>query len=1830
LTPKHIYRNTGEYDVTLYLVDNLDFSYEFQKTININELNLDDIEISITPNNRMYLSTVDERYWGEKNRLDFSIILYSPSIGYVADEEVVGYIAKDGRMVHYIDRNIKTNSNGEARFTLNYGGMGYYGNYEAVFYHLKSNKQIRVPVTIHEETSKQSMIIYFQHSYEQNFDMIQDMYVEVDGQKMVAEYLSGSQYSDVYYSYYIIKDKQMHINSSYNIKIPEDQDSLYFSFGQDVIHYGSNSSIKINAIRKAKDRFALHSIKSQISDSITRKRIDIIQNVPIPDLKFEFEGDWGGRTPGYYELYSSFGSLSIKSKEPVFHIQPALQMKPGEELYGRMVAGSGEASKSVYAWIQVLSYPHIKNGPKLDVKYINGRYVVDSPISISDFTGGKIGVMNDVPLLDNDKSFGIGKTNLSYNGKVEKGMISILYKADGKHGASTDKALNKKGTKMVTTGYEIEAEFLFQSIYYYDYVANEWKTHHYVVILVGRGEYFYKKSYTIPKIGIGGWGELAIGSNVDAIFVIADENISEEALQGIIKFEPYVTGSIGAGIKGKLSVEGYVTGSVPAEVHIPTGYIEVEPTIKAGIMAYYIFDSEELYSKVLMKEHWDNGKGKVGIMSRAMEESLEEDDIEFTPSPRGYLERDSYFLGESNLMSGRTRALGVDAEPQRNIMIENIYPRADIQLIKGEYEDWIVWTEDNPKRDENNRTQLMYSVFRDGKWIDPEWLGNSETADFSPTGVSIGDGILMAWQNIDNVMTEDNKYTSYIKDSEINVTQGVYSGDEPEIISLTDDDKFDHSPLLAADDEKTILVWTKSEGLSMTFGEEMDDLKAPMNSDSLFYSIWDGSSWSEPEEIQGELPTIMDKSVIMDGEEGLLLYTLDMDNDESTSDDREIFYRIFDGSSWNEEAILTNNDVEDSVPNAVNINGDYFIIWYQDGNIVYQEGLKGDIKTDTALDDVTNNFKMAVMGGENPQLALVYPTYHQDNTTSLSATFYDINKGVWSNVITLCEKGGYIGSFSPIFTEDGIFKVLYTQAEVITKVVDEVEFLSQSDKVDLMMIRYTPKHDLGINTEIGIQALPDIPVQGALTTITVPITNEGDYAEYAKLTLYDGDPSLGRIIGEVTTEEPIPARSMVQLNVDWLVDTEERNKYEIYAVVSLEDGVNDVNESNNMLLKEIISADVAIADLEYENIAGNDFLVKATVKNLGSKTLEGVSVNLENKEISKIIDTKEIDIIMPGQEIGLSFPFSSQGLSKNDDGEIIMTLGALLSDSEEEFSYENNSFDFILESDSIIIEGMNPIYNEEKVGVDKKLTLDFNMVVVKGSSFEQIELMDDDLNLVDIHKELNQSTLTITPKNSLLNGTGYTLTMPAEAVGSSYGDKMDEDYILRFFTTSSNPEVIFAYPGDKMENVPVNTKVKVKLNQSVIGGPTFEDISLNTSNSIDVPISVSIEGEWLYINCKENLHEDTVYSLIIPAGAVKNDKDEAQLEDFILEFSTGTGIDDGDEEDNEDDYDEEDDYDNYSPVKSTDNKKHNGNLEIDGVKWSIEINVENGKAIVKLGSLAGEIYEGSKNVVLNIPSIPGVNSYKLEPPVPITVSIQYIPTNNQLGSLESIVIRYTDANGNTRIIPNGFYSESQKSVIFKTKHSGEFAITHNKVEFKDVIEGLWYTKAIRFIAAREITLGTGEGKFSPNSRLTRGQFITMMMKAYGIEPDIISEDNFLDSGSTWYTGYLAAAKRLGISAGVGNNMFAPEKDITRQEMFTLLYNALKVIGQLPEQKTEVINHVRYLSDFKDEGQIASWARDAMTLFVETGTINGNNGNLTPLSTTTRAEMAQVLYNLMKK
>ncbi len=239
----------------------------------------------------------------------------------------------------------------------------------------------------------------------------------------------------------------------------------------------------------------------------------------------------------------------------------------------------------------------------------------------------------------------------------------------------------------------------------------------------------------------------------------------------------------------------------------------------------------------------------------------------------------------------------------------------------------------------------------------------------------------------------------------------------------------------------------------------------------------------------------------------------------------------------------------------------------------------------------------------------------------------------------------------------------------------------------------------------------------------------------------------------------------------------------------------------------------------------------------------------------------------------------------------------------------------------------------------------------------------------------------------------------------------------------------------------------------------------------------------------------------------------------------------------------------------------------------------------------------------------------------VTVAVPY-----QLGEGEdpnAVIISFINASGNLEIVTNGRYDAATGTVVFTTDHFSKYAIGYNRIKFTDVTDSAWYADAVTFLAARGITSGTTATTFSPDATLTRGQFITLLMRAYNMAPDENTANNFSDAGNTYYTGYLAAAKRLGITSGVGGNKFAPEQAITRQEMFTMLYNALKSLGKLPEGDSG-----KTLADFTDSGDVEPWATEAMTALAKSGTIAGSGGKLDPTGRSTRAQMAQVLYNLL--
>ncbi|MBR3562105.1 MAG: S-layer homology domain-containing protein [Oscillospiraceae bacterium] len=111
--------------------------------------------------------------------------------------------------------------------------------------------------------------------------------------------------------------------------------------------------------------------------------------------------------------------------------------------------------------------------------------------------------------------------------------------------------------------------------------------------------------------------------------------------------------------------------------------------------------------------------------------------------------------------------------------------------------------------------------------------------------------------------------------------------------------------------------------------------------------------------------------------------------------------------------------------------------------------------------------------------------------------------------------------------------------------------------------------------------------------------------------------------------------------------------------------------------------------------------------------------------------------------------------------------------------------------------------------------------------------------------------------------------------------------------------------------------------------------------------------------------------------------------------------------------------------------------------------------------------------------------------------------------------------------------------------------------FSDVAAGSWYEKAVAWAVENKITDGVGDGRFDPNGIVNRAQAVTFLYRAKGA-PATTASESFTDVGSgEFYTDAVAWAVANNVTNGVGDNAFAPTANCVRGQTVTFLYRAYK-------------------------------------------------------------------------
>lgn len=132
--------------------------------------------------------------------------------------------------------------------------------------------------------------------------------------------------------------------------------------------------------------------------------------------------------------------------------------------------------------------------------------------------------------------------------------------------------------------------------------------------------------------------------------------------------------------------------------------------------------------------------------------------------------------------------------------------------------------------------------------------------------------------------------------------------------------------------------------------------------------------------------------------------------------------------------------------------------------------------------------------------------------------------------------------------------------------------------------------------------------------------------------------------------------------------------------------------------------------------------------------------------------------------------------------------------------------------------------------------------------------------------------------------------------------------------------------------------------------------------------------------------------------------------------------------------------------------------------------------------------------------------------------------------------------------------------------------------------------------------------FQPEKEVTRGEFVTMLVKTLDIPTDeYLTYTGYLDEIPTWLQPYLAAAMRAGLTGGLPEpEVFGANEVITEAEVAVLLTNALDLSASQETLAAE-------------NRDIPDWAQSAMSAAEESGFTLDAGASLT------RENAALILY-----
>jgi hypothetical protein len=516
----------------------------------------------------------------------------------------------------------------------------------------------------------------------------------------------------------------------------------------------------------------------------------------------------------------------------------------------------------------------------------------------------------------------------------------------------------------------------------------------------------------------------------------------------------------------------------------------------------------------------------------------------------------------------RPSAAATPVNTEQTSIVSNLFPGASPVLIGVGNGSLLLWVHQDRTDPVLQSTEIAFSWSDGTAWSAPSLIANDTRAELSPAACAAAGGAVAAWirssdPSFSEVPGDLDELAPFLRQMEI-VTSRFDPASRTWTVPtrLTFNSAFETDLRMTSDGTGKIwLTWLENPE-----GEILSTSAAPS---ALRYSVWDGTSWTAPATIAGNLAGVGSHALLASGVDVVALVATNPDPD-ATGDERiDILNRR--GTGWAHGGTFAGGDgsVNFLPTGAFDAGGQGHVVWVRDGDLVHATLADPTPRTVRERSSGLGFFHAQLLAEPSGHLALVFQRETEAGPGDLFALVHDAVSGGWSEDRRLTDQpvaSAY--DVSGYFDRKGLLRLAYLNNffESVTETVHiegedwEIPGIPRDGRADLELLERSLIVDLALG-EADVSLTPAAPELGQQCEARITVHNAGDFPVGAfTVGVYRSPGIPGPVLLASVTVDGLKAGGVAEVTIPFEFPL---GVLDLLVVVDRENRIHEFSESNN-------------------------------------------------------------------------------------------------------------------------------------------------------------------------------------------------------------------------------------------------------------------------------------------------------------------------------------------------------------------------------------------------------------------------------------------------------------------------------------------------------------------------------------------------------------------------------------------------------------------------------------------------------------------------------------------